>query len=66
MKNPWNEWIYRSRVRRRLKDLCASVGHAQQHRPFQRSALRPSRHSGLTELRKVESGGLGQEVIAAR
>lgn len=66
MKNPWNEWIYRSRVRRRLKDLCASVGHAQQHRPFQRSALRPSRYSGSEELREFESTGLSQEVIAAR
>lgn len=66
MKNPWNEWIYRSRVRRRLRDLCASAEHAQPQRPFQRRTLRLSRHSQPTELREIESTGLGQEVIAAR
>jgi hypothetical protein len=66
MKSPWNQWIYRNRVEQRLKELCAPANTAQQNRPFQRSALRPSRHSEPAELRKIESADLGHGVAAAR
>ena len=59
MKKVWKEWLYRSRVRRRLRKLCMAERPAQQYRPYQRIAVEPKGHIEQTELRDIESAALG-------